>query len=69
MADLLGHADGGVTAGRHYAKWLRRALYTEPLRPGPGEVVTDLIARLEEGEVEVDVDVVDAPTSLPPVIH
>jgi integrase len=47
VAALLGHADAGATAARHYAKWIRRTRYVEPLRLGPGEVVTDLLARFE----------------------
>jgi integrase len=47
VAELLGHADAGATAAHHYAKWIRRTRYVEPLRLGPGEVVTDLLARFE----------------------
>jgi len=47
VGDLLGHADGGITAGRHYAKWIPRVQVLSPALE-PGEVVTDLLARLGE---------------------
>ncbi len=43
----LGHADVAVTA-RHYAQWIDADEYRQPLRVQPGEVLADLLARLNE---------------------
>jgi integrase len=41
----LGHADVAVTA-RHYAKWVNREGYREPMRLRSGDVPADFIARM-----------------------
>jgi integrase len=47
VGELLGHADGGITASKHYAKWVPRG-YVEPPALSDGELVVDLIARIAE---------------------
>jgi integrase len=45
VGELLGHADGGITASKHYAKWVPRG-YASPPALTDGELVVDLIARI-----------------------
>ena len=47
VGELLGHADAGRTASKHYAKWVPRG-YVEPPTLSDGELVVDLIARIAE---------------------
>jgi integrase len=47
VGELLGHADGGITASKHYAKWVPRG-YAEPPTLSDGELVVDLIARIAD---------------------
>jgi integrase len=47
VGELLGHADGGITASKHYAKWVPRG-YVEPPTLSDGELVVDLIERIAE---------------------
>ena len=47
VGELLGHADGGITASKHYAKWVPRG-YVEAPALSDGELVVDLIARIAE---------------------
>ena len=47
VGELLGHADGGITAARHYVKWIPRGYVTPPTL-ADGELVVDLIARITE---------------------
>jgi len=47
VGELLGHADGGITASKHYAKWVPRG-YAEPPALSDGELVVDLLARIAE---------------------
>ena len=41
----LGHAEVTTTA-RHYARWVGGDEYAEPVRPLPGELPADLLARI-----------------------
>ncbi len=45
VGELLGHADGGITASKHYAKWVPRG-YVAPPALSDGELVVDLIERI-----------------------
>jgi integrase len=45
VGELLGHADGGITASKHYAKWVPRG-YAAPPALLDGELVVDLLARV-----------------------
>jgi len=47
VGELLGHADGGITAARHYVKWIPRGYVTPPTL-SDGELVVDLIERITE---------------------
>ena len=47
VGELLGHADGGITASKHYAKWVPRG-YVEPPTLSDGELVVDLIERIAD---------------------
>jgi len=43
VGDLLGHADAGATASKHYARYRRGAV---PLELRPGELAVDLLERI-----------------------
>jgi len=45
VGELLGHADGGITASKHYAKWVPRGYVASPAL-SVGELVVDLLARV-----------------------
>jgi hypothetical protein len=45
VGELLGHSDGGITASKHYAKWVPRGYVTPPAL-ADGELVVDLIERI-----------------------
>jgi integrase len=47
VGELLGHADGGITASKHYAKWVPRG-YVAPPALSDGELVVDLPERITE---------------------
>ena len=45
VGELLGHADGGITSSKHYAKWAPRG-YVESCVLSDGELVVDLLERI-----------------------
>ena len=47
VSHQLGHADVSTTS-RHYARWCGGAEYREAIRPGPGELPADLLARISQ---------------------
>ena len=48
ISEQLGHADIATTA-RHYARWIKKTGYQEPLVLESGEVPSDLLGRLTRG--------------------
>ena len=45
VGEILGHADGGITASKHYAKWVPSGYVASPAL-SDGELVVDLIERI-----------------------
>lgn len=61
VQDALGHADWATTA-RHYGRWIPSAGHRPPLSLEPGEVWSDLLARLPEARVQSDPTVTPLPS-------
>jgi hypothetical protein len=47
VGELLGHADGGITASKHDAKYVPRGYVTPPTH-SDGDLVVDLLARISK---------------------
>jgi hypothetical protein len=47
VGELLGHADRGITASKHYAKWVPRGYAARPAL-SDGEFVVDRLGQIAE---------------------